>query len=154
MSVEQVLEHLGKFGARDRVRELGDSTATVQLAAAGLGVEPGMIAKTLALRVKGSGHIIVVVVMGLARLDNAKFKARFGGKAQFLAGDDCLEAVGHPPGGVSPFGLKPGVDVYLDESLRAYSEVYPAAGSPNSCLRIGVDELEAWTGGQWVDVCS
>lgn len=128
-------------------------SATVEQAAAGLGVEPDLIAKTLAVRVKGTEQVMVIVVKGTARLDNAKFKARFAGKAAFVGGDECLEVTGHPPGGVCPFGLKPGVEVYLDESLKPFPVVYPAAGSPDSCARTSLGELEEWTGGQWIDVC-
>lgn len=154
MSIENVIKHLERFGASDRIVAFDGSTATVELAAEALGVEPGMIAKTLAIRVKGAGSALAIIAAGTARLNNAKFKARFEGKAQFISGDECLDATGHPPGGVSPFGLKTGVRIYLDESLRRYDDVYPAAGSPNNCMRITVDELSAWTGGEWVDVCS
>lgn len=154
MSVETALAHLASFNACDRVKNFDSSTATVDLAAESLGVEPGMIAKTLAIRVKSSGDIIVVVAMGRARLDNTKFKNTFGGKPQFISADECLDVTGHPPGGVSPFGLKEGVAIYLDESLRKYDVVYPAAGSPNNCVRTAIPELEQWTGGRWTDVCS
>ena len=101
-----------------------------------------------------SGDVVVVVTKGTARLDNAKFKTCFGGKAQFISSADCLETTGHPPGGVSPFGLRQGIAVYLDASLKEFAEVYPAAGSPNNCMRLTPDELAAWTGGEWIDVCS
>lgn len=153
MSVESVTRHLEKFGAAGRMRFLGGSIATVELAAAGLGVEPDRIAKTLAIRLKGTDRVMVVVVKGTARLDNAKFKARFGGKAGFVAGDECLETTGHPPGGVCPFGLKDGVEIYLDDSLKAFAVLYPAAGSPDNCVETALGELEEWTGGTWVDVC-
>lgn len=135
------------------MRVIAGGSATVDMAAAGLGVEPDRIAKTLAVRVKGSDRVMVIVVKGTARLDNAKFKLRFGGKPAFVGGDECLSVTGHPPGGVCPFGLKEGVAVYLDESLRAFDVVYPAAGSPDNCAETAIDELEAWTGGEWVDVC-
>lgn len=153
MSVESVAAHLDRFAAADRMRTLGGSIATVELAAAALGVEPDLIAKTLALRVKGTERVMVVVAKGTARLDNAKFKAKFGGKSAFVSADECLEATGHPPGGVCPFGLNEGVEIYLDESLRAFPVVYPAAGSPDNCVRATLEELEAWTGGEWVDLC-
>lgn len=148
-----VKEHLARFGAGDRMQVLPGSIATVELAAAGLGVEPDLIAKTLALRVKGTERVVVVVAKGTAKLDNAKFKAQFGGKSAFVSGDECLDATGHPPGGVCPFGLKDGVEVYLDQSLRAFPFVYPAAGSPDNCVKTSLDELERWSGGKWVDVC-
>lgn len=153
MAVDSVIEHLGRFGAKDRMVFIEGGSATVEQAAAGLGVQPDLIAKTLAVRVKGREGVMVIVAKGTARLDNAKFKTRFGGKASFVGGDECLDVTGHPPGGVCPFGLKPGVSVYLDESLRAFPEVYPAAGSPNNCARTSPQELEAWSGGEWIDVC-
>ena len=153
MSVESVREHLGRFGVGDRMRFLPGSIATVELAAASLGVEPGRIAKTLAIRLKGTDRVLAVVVKGTARLDNAKFKARFGGKAGFVPGDECLAATGHPPGGVCPFGLRDGVEVYLDVSLREYGTVFPAAGSLDNCVEATPGELEEWTGGEWVDLC-
>lgn len=153
MSVDSVKQHLARFGAAERVRVLPGSIATVELAAAGLGVEPDLIAKTLAVRLKGGDKTMVIVAKGTARLDNAKFKQTFSGKAAFVSADECLAATGHPPGGVCPFGLADGVEVYLDASLKAFPEVYPAAGSPDNCVKISLEELAAWTGGQWVDVC-
>ncbi len=153
MGTEDVRQHLERFGVAGRIRTLPGSIHTVPLAAAALGVEPGRIAKTLAIRLKGTGRILAIVTKGTARLDNAKFKAAFGGKAGFVGLDDCLAVTGHPPGGVCPFGLRDGVEVWLDASLREYEAVYPAAGDLDNCLEINMPELEAWTGGKWVDVC-
>lgn len=153
MSIESVQKHLNRFGAAERMRFLGDSIATVELAAAGLGVEPDLIAKTLAVRVKRTDRVVVIVAKGTARLDNAKFKAVFGGKSAFVSAEECLGITGHPPGGVCPFGLNEGIQVYLDESLKAFPVVYPAAGSPDNCIETSLAELEQWTGGQWIDVC-
>lgn len=153
MSVESVRAHLARFGAAERLKTLGGSIATVELAAAGLGVGPDRIAKTLAIRVKGTDRILVVVAKGTARLDNAKFKAMFSGKASFLGGDECLCATGHPPGGVCPFGLNEGVEVYLDNSLKEFSTVFPAAGAPDNCVETTPEELALWTNGVWTDIC-
>lgn len=153
MTVESVREHLGRFSAADRIHVLDGSIATVELAAAGLGVEPARIAKTLAVRVKGTERVLVIVAKGTARLDNAKFKARFEGKSAFVSGEECLAVTGHPPGGVCPFGLRDGVEVYLDTTLKEFTDVYPAAGSPDNCVKTTPEELAAWTGGEWVDVC-
>lgn len=135
------------------MRTLSGSIATVPLAAAALGVEHDLIAKTLALRVKGTDRVVVVVTKGTAKLDNAKFKRQFGGKTSFISGDECLAVTGHPPGGVCPFGLNEGVEIYLDESLRAFPVFYPAAGSPDNCIETSLEDLEKWTGGTWIDVC-
>ncbi|MCD8140132.1 MAG: YbaK/EbsC family protein [Planctomycetaceae bacterium] len=153
MSVDTVRNHLARFNAAERMRVLPGSIATVELAAAGLGVEPDLIAKTLGVRVKGTDRVMVIVAKGTARLDNAKFKQTFSGKAAFISVEECLAVTGHPPGGVCPFGLADGVEVYLDESLKAFPTVYPAAGAPDNCVETTLEELEAWTGGRWVDVC-
>lgn len=153
LSDKAVETHLDAFSAGHRIRSFPSGTSTVERAAAALGVEPDMIAKTLALRVKGTDRVMTIVAKGTARLDNAKFKAAFGGKASFLSGDECEAVTGHPPGGVCPFGLKDGVEVYLDESLKGFSVVYPAAGKPDNCVDATLDELELWSRGIWIDVC-
>lgn len=131
--------------------ELDVSTATVALAAAAHGVEPGRIAKTLAFRL-GDGRVILVVASGDARIENRKFKEVFG-KGKMLGADEVVALTGHPVGGVCPFGLAQPLPVYLDKSLQVYDEVLPAAGSTNSAVRIGLAQLAAVTDGQWVDVC-
>ena len=151
MSVESVKEYLKKWGKDQDVREFSQSSATVELAAQALRCEPGRIAKSLSVLLKEGPAIIVV--MGTARLDNRKFKDRFHQKAAFIPGAELEQLVGHPQGGVCPFALPEGVPVYLDESLRAFDPVYPAAGAPNNAVELHLDELERLTGGQWVDVC-
>ena len=153
MSVETVKAHLAKFAADQRVRFLPELTATVESAAAAIGVEPARIAKTLAVRIKGGG-ILVLVTKGTARLDNAKFKAQFGAKPIFIRKDECLAMTGHPPGGVCPFGLPPDLPVYLDQSLREFDRLFPAAGAVDNFVDASPEELEEWTGGEWVDVCA
>ena len=129
-----------------------ESTATVDLAAAALGVEPDRIAKTLAFSL-GEG-CTVIVVSGKARIDNKKYKATFAAKAKMLSFEDALAATGHAVGGVCPFGLPQGVRICLDASLKDHTEVYPAAGESNACIRLSLQELEDLTGGEWVDVCN
>ncbi len=130
---------------------LGESSATVELAAKALGRNPGEIAKTLAMELK-DGSCLVLVVMGTARIDNRKFKERFACKAKMLSLDETLAATGHPVGGVCPFGLPEGVGVYLDESLLKYETIFPAAGTPNSAVGFTPADLQKATGGIWVDV--
>ncbi len=130
---------------------LGESSATVELAAKALGRKPGEIAKTLAMELK-DGSCLVLVVMGTARIDNRKFKERFACKAKMLSLDETLAATGHPVGGVCPFGLPEGVGVYLDESLLKYETIFPAAGTPNSAVGFTPADLQKATGGIWVDV--
>ena len=152
MSIEKVRPYLTEQGFGDRIREFDVSSATVELAAAALGVEPGRIAKTLSFDVRGDA--VLVVAAGDKRINNPAFKAAFGVKATMLPHDSVPEKIGHAVGGVCPFAVKEGVRVYLDESLRAYDVVYPAAGSSNSAVRLTVDELETLARPVgWVNVC-
>lgn len=152
MSVESVKTALAQWGLAERIQEFEVSSATVELAAQALGVEPGRIAKSLTFCGK-EGGCVMVVAAGDRRIDNAKFKAAFGMKAKMLPHDDALELTGHAVGGVCPFAVNPGVPVWLDESLKAYDVVYPAAGSASSAVRLTVAELEqAAQPAGWVDV--
>lgn len=130
---------------------LETSSATVELAAEALGREPGEIAKTLAMELR-DGSCIVLVVMGTARIDNKKYKTCFGCKAKMLSFEETLAVTGHPVGGVCPFGLPEGIAVYLDESLRKYRTIFPAAGTENSAVAFNPEDLLRVTDGTWVDV--
>ena len=127
------------------------STATVVEAAAALGVEPAQIAKSLAVRV--NDHVFLLVTSGVARLDNAKSKAAFGGRPRMLGAEETLAVTGHPVGGVCPFDLPGGLPVYLDVSLQALETAYPAGGSLNTSVRAPVDRLFELVGDRWVDAC-
>ncbi|MBQ2991701.1 MAG: YbaK/EbsC family protein [Clostridia bacterium] len=152
MSMEKARAHLKKHGLEERIIELDTSSATVALAAQALGCEPAHIAKTLSFE-HGEGAILILAA-GDARIDNAKFKAQFGMKARMLSADRVESVIGHAVGGVCPFGVNPGVPVYLDESLRAFDVVYPAAGNSASGVRLTVEELErASECIGWVSVC-
>ncbi len=129
----------------------GRSTATVAEAAHALGVEPGRIAKTLALR--AGDRVVLLVASGDARLDNGKFRQAFGARPRMLDPADTLEATGHPVGGVCPFGLVTPLPVYLDRSLSAYDEIFPAAGSLTSSVRLTPARLFDLVGTGWVDAC-
>ncbi|HWI47539.1 MAG TPA: YbaK/EbsC family protein [Rummeliibacillus sp.] len=134
------------------MKEYEASSATVDLAAQALGVEPERIAKTLSFR-KDDGCILVVAA-GDAKIDNAKFKNKFGMKAKMLTPDEVLAKVGHAVGGVCPFGIPESIPVYLDESLKRFKTVYPACGSSNSAIELTCDEIFTYANGQeWVDVC-
>jgi len=158
MSVESVREHLVAFGLADAVREFDESSATVELAAARLGTDPAHIAKTLAFYdpagpQDASGSAILVVAAGDAKVNSGAFKRVFGGKPRMLAADDLVVLTGHPMGGVCPFAVAPGAQVWLDESLRRFEVVYPAAGSHDSAVPIPVDRLEEVSGARgWVEV--
>jgi prolyl-tRNA editing enzyme YbaK/EbsC (Cys-tRNA(Pro) deacylase) len=150
MSLHSVKDFLARHAPDLEVIELAESTATVALAAAAHGVEPGQIAKTLSLRMDDG--IVLVVTRGDARLDNKKFKAHFGAKARMLGADEVEALTGHPVGGVCPFGLPSPIPVYCDVSLREYKEVIPAGGAINAAVRICPERMATLTGAQWVDV--
>ncbi len=151
MSLASVRAFLAERAPDLRVVELPGSTATVALAAAGLGVTTAQIAKTLALRV--GERTLLVVTSGDARLDNRKARAAFGGKPRMLGAEEVSAATGHPVGGVCPFGLATPMPVYCDVSLRAFAEVLPAAGAINAAVRIAPERMAELTGAAWVDVC-
>ena len=127
------------------------SSATVALAAEAHGVQPEQIAKTICLRV--GDQTMLIVASGTARLDNRKFKDRFGGKARMLDAEQVVEATSHPVGGVCPFGLPAPLPVYCDVSLQAFSEVVPAAGATNAAVRLSPQRMAELTDAEWVDVC-
>ncbi len=151
MSFESVRAWLAGHAPDLPIIETPESTATVDLAAAALGVEPGRIAKTLAIR--AGERVVLVVARGDARLDNAKSKAAFGARPRMLGPEETLAVTGHPVGGVCPFGLATALDVYCDQSLRDFDLVYPAAGSLNSSVEVTPERLAALVATGWVDVC-
>ena len=152
MSIEKGRAYFRQFGMEERVLEFDVSSATVELAAKALGTAPERIAKTLSFK-QGEGCILIVAA-GDARIDNPKFKSRFAMKAKMLTPDEVLSLVGHPVGGVCPFGINEGVEVFLDESLRRFETVFPAVGSGNSAIELTIPELERYSNcAGWVDVC-
>jgi Cys-tRNA(Pro) deacylase len=151
MSIESVRRFFLDKGLKDPVFEMDTSTATVALAAESIGVQPGEIAKTLSFKLKSK--FILVVTRGDARVDNKKYKDCFGEKAKMLDAEEVQELTGHPVGGVCPFGLANPVDIFLDISLKDFTNVYPAAGSKNSVLKTTPEEMQELTKGTWVDVC-
>lgn len=152
MSIEKVRNYFAAFGMENRILEFPVSSATVELAAQALSCEPCRIAKTLSFQVNGVP--ILVVAAGDAKVDNAKYKARFGVKAKMLSHDDAAALIGHAVGGVCPFAVNEGVKVYLDVSMKRFDTMYPAAGSSNSAIELTIPELEQYSGySEWVDVC-
>ncbi|BBK39207.1 cys-tRNA(pro)/cys-tRNA(cys) deacylase [Allostella sp. ATCC 35155] len=151
MSLQSVRAFLAARAPDIVVLKTAESSATVALAAAAHGVEPAQIAKTLSLRL--GDRVVLLVARGDARLDNRKTKAAFGTKPRMLDAGEVERLTGHPVGGVCPFGLAHPLPVYCDVSLRAFAEVVPAAGSPNSALRIAPQRLADLAGAEWVDVC-
>ena len=151
MPREAAEKDLREKGFIDRLIVLEENTATVQLAAQALGVEPGRIAKTLSFIIKDQP--VLIVFEGTARIDNGKFKRAFGTKARMISPEQVEALTGHAPGGVCPFGRKAGVPVYLDVSLRNYDLVYPAAGDDHTAVRLALSDLDAaMAPAGWVDV--
>ena len=152
MSLELAKRYLEEKGYADHIIELEQSSATVALAAEALGVEEGMIAKTMSLLQNETA--VLILAEGTARIDNRKYKDAFHTKAKMIPFDEVEQYIGHAPGGVCPFGIKEGVRVYLDESLKKFDEVYPAAGNDHSAVKLTIAELENACGNaEWVDVC-
>ncbi|MGO4947692.1 YbaK/EbsC family protein [Blautia sp. Sow4_E7] len=152
MSVDKVKQYFSKYGMESKVLEFDVSSATVELAAAALNCEPGRIAKTLSFLV--GDEPILIVSAGDVKIDNSKYKKTFGKKAKMLTPDQVVELIGHAVGGVCPFAIKEGVNVYLDASLKKYETVFPACGSSNSAIELTIPEMEKYSGyKEWVDVC-
>lgn len=152
MSIEKVREYFKSVGIDSRIKELDESSATVELAAHALGCAPERIAKTLSFKVKED--CVLIVTAGDVKIDNSKYKAQFGTKASMLKIDEAAELIGHSVGGVCPFAVNNGVKVYLDESLKRFKTVFPACGSSNSAIELTISELEKYSGFiAWVDVC-
>ncbi|MBQ8546207.1 MAG: YbaK/EbsC family protein [Clostridia bacterium] len=152
MSIERVKAYFKKFGIENRIIELNESSATVDLAAQALGCEPCRIAKSISFL--KDGEAVLIVAAGDAKIDNAKYKARFGIKAKMLTPDEAVELIGHAVGGICPFAVNETTKVYLDESLKRFETVFPACGSSNSAIELTISELEKYsTYLEWVDVC-
>ena len=154
MAIEKVKEYLKTYGKDQDVLEFNESSATVELAAQAVGVEPARIAKTMSFCTKEDGGCILVVTAGDMKIDNSKFKGTFGFKAKMPKGEDVEARTGHAIGGVCPFANPEHTAVYLDESLKRFPTVFPAAGSGSSAIEMTCDELETIShAASWVDVC-
>lgn len=152
MSIQKVREYLAAYGAADRIREFDVSSATVELAAKALGCAESRIAKTLSFML--GDRVVLVVAAGDVKVDNRKYKDFFGGKAKMLAREDAERLTGHAVGGVCPFAVNDGVEVWLDESLKRFDTVFPACGSASSAIELTLDELEKFSRAKgWTDVC-
>lgn len=151
MALNEVKEYLKKYNAADRVIVLNESSATVSMAAHALHTTEERIAKTLSFKI--DDKVILVVLAGDAKINNSKFKHFFHEKAHMLPFDEVESLTGHPVGGVCPFAVKPGVEVYLDESLKRFETVFPACGSPASAIEVTIKELEEFSNPVgWTDV--
>lgn len=152
MAIDAVRAYFKQWNMEDRILEFDVSSATVELAAVAVGCEPQRIAKTLSFMVNDAP--ILIVTAGDAKVSNAKYKAAFAAKAKMLSFEDAERLIGHAVGGVCPFAVNKGVTVYLDASLKRFTTVFPACGSPNSAIELSIPELETYSGSHaWVDVC-
>ncbi|WP_027486619.1 YbaK/EbsC family protein [Allorhizobium undicola] len=151
MSLQSVKDFFASHAPDITVLETEKSSATVAMAAEAHGVDPDQIAKTLCIR--AGEEVILLVAAGMARLDNRKFRDRFGAKPKMPEAEEVLARTGHPVGGVCPFGLATPMAIYCDRSLQAHAEILPAAGAGNSAVRLTPDRLIELTGAEWVDVC-
>lgn len=152
MAFNKVCDFFKEKNLADRVMEFDESSATVELAAQAIGCEPAKIAKTMSFLI--DDNAILIITAGNMKIDNKKYKAQFHTKAKMIPWDNVESYIGHAPGGVCPFAIKEGIDVYLDTSLKAFDTVYPAAGSSNSAVRLSPEELyELSQAAEWIDVC-
>jgi len=152
VAIERVREYFRTYKMEERILEFAVSSATVELAAQAVGVEGKRIAKTLSFWV--GEKPILIVAAGDAKIDNAKYKAKFHAKAKMIGHDEVEAVIGHGVGGVCPFGIKEGIDVYLDISMRRFENVFPACGSSNSAIELNMQELETYANSlEWIDVC-
>lgn len=152
MSIEKVRAYFKEQGIEDKIQEFEVSSATVELAAQALGCEPERIAKSITFQ--AGDQIIMIVTAGDQKIDNPKYKAQFGTKAKMLAREEAEDLIGHAVGGVCPFAVNEGVEIYLDESLKRFETVFPACGSSNSAAEFTIPELEKYTNYlEWIDVC-
>ena len=155
MSIEKVKQYFKQFEIENKIREFSVSSATVELAAKALDCEPCRIAKSLSFKT-GDTKAVIIVAAGDVRVDNKKFKSFFQKKLKMLSGNEVKAFTGHEIGGVCPFAVNNGVDVYLDVSLKRFDTVFPACGSSNSAIELTMEELEKYSSNfkQWIDVCS
>lgn len=152
MAIDKVKEYFKKYNIEDRIIELNESSATVELAAQGLNCEPKRIAKSLGFLV--NENPILVITAGDSKIDNSKFKEYFNVKASMIPFDSVNDLIGHEVGGVCPFAINENVKVYLDISLKRFDTVFPACGSSNSAIELSIDELEKYSSYiEWIDVC-
>ena len=152
MTIDKVREYFRTFGIDDQILEFDVSSATVELAAQAVGCEPALICKSLSFKI--DERTILILAAGDAKVDNKKYKTCFGSNAKMLSPDEVIERIGHAGGGVCPFAVNEGGDIYLDVSIKRFEYVYPAAGSSNSAIKLSLSELEKYSNySKWVDVC-
>ena len=151
MSIEKVKEYFKQYNIENRILEFDVSSATVELAAQAVGTEPARIAKTMSFMI--GEQPILILLAGDVKIDNPKYKAEFHTKAKMIAFEDVESIIGHGVGGVCPFAVNKDINVYLDQSLKRFETVFPAAGSANSAIELSIEELEKYSNfTKWIDV--
>lgn len=152
MSIERVKDYFSNYGIEERIQEFDISSATVELAAIALHCKSERIAKTLSFLAED--RVILVVIAGDRKVDNKKYKMQFQTKAKMVSSEEAEIRVGHAIGGICPFAVNKGVEVYLDVSLKRFTTVFPACGSSNSAIELTISELEIYSGyRKWIDIC-
>jgi len=152
MSYENVKKYFESLGLANKIKKVDQSAATVDLAAAAIGCEPKQIAKSMSFLLEGKP--VLIVTAGDVKVDNKKYKSTFHQKAKMIPSELVEDYIGHPPGGVCPFAIKPGVTVYMDVSLKRFDTVYPSGGSGHSIVELSLEELVTHSASvDWVDVC-
>lgn len=152
MSEISVINHLKKYNMDKRIITMNTSSATVSLAAESLNCEEGRIAKTLSFKI--NDQYILIVTAGDVKIDNAKYREEFKTKAKMISPEEVEEKIGHPIGGVCPFGVNDGVEIYLDESLKRFKTVFPACGNNHNAIELTIEELEKTTNyNKWINIC-
>lgn len=151
MSVEKVKKFFAELGEPEKVQEFAEPTATSEQAAKVLNCELGQIAKTISVFVKKKP--ILILMSGDMKLDNKKFKANFGSRPHMIPIDEVENLIGHAVGGVCPFAVNEGVEIFPDNSLKRFEFIYPAAGNSNSLVKLNLSELKKYVNFiDWVDV--
>ena len=151
MAIDKVKQYFKQYKLEDKIIEFDESSATVELAAKALHTEGKRIIKNQSYRIKD--RFIIIILVGYAKISNSKYKSFFHEKAHMLKFDEVESIIGHPPGGVCPFAINDGIDVYLDESLKRFKTVFPACGSTNSAIELTIEELEKYSNyKEWIDV--
>jgi prolyl-tRNA editing enzyme YbaK/EbsC (Cys-tRNA(Pro) deacylase) len=150
MSLDSVRGFFARHPDDAEVLDLDRPSETGWLSAM-LGIQPAQIAKTLMLRV--ADRHILLIACGDARLDNAKAKTTFNGKARLIPTAEAAALTGHVPGGLCPFGLSTPLPVFCDVLLRRFDVVVTGGGAPCSAVRINPMRMAELSCATWVDVC-
>ena len=149
--VKRAKEALKKFNTKIKVIELEQTARTANDAANSLNTEVGSIVKSLLFR--NEGNFFLCLVSGVKRCSLNKLKKIFNSKDLSMASpDEVKDQTGYTIGGVSPVGHKNKLEIFVDESLNRFENIYAAAGHPNCIFKISFDELLNLTNGVVKDI--